>query len=284
MKRQIKQILILVSTTVVTGVLGMATTLANEYRCEDTLVSHDTELSLVGSLKLSANNVDPINQLLDMGVDNDREIYRQKLIPPIKQHNITIAQAENDIQKKPLGWSTLDFSTPPSPAAKIIGYSGDIGGIATPNQLAVKLLNGLDSDGSFQTGFAIDISPYLMARGTGFTLEEYKDSSSGFKRFLANTKISIATSKSDSTARLGFGAEFILLNEGDFRFDSQLLTDFQEITKDLPPFDPADPEYKVYNNSLKPKIKAAKDRALARNNQKQIWTLGVGTSLISTTK
>jgi hypothetical protein len=196
----------------------------------------------------------------------------------------TLADEKNTpTKKKPLGWSALDFSTPPSPAAKIIGYSGEIGSISTPNELAVKLLNGLDSDGKFQTGFAIDIAPYLLARGTNFTLEDYTNPTAGFDRFLANSKISIATGSRDSISRIGLGAEFILLNEGDPRMDQKLLEEFQSIVDTLPPFDPKDPDYTVYKNSINPRILAAKNSAKKRALPKPIWTVGVGTSLISST-
>ena len=196
----------------------------------------------------------------------------------------TLADEKNTpTQKKPLGWSALDFSTPPSPAAKIIGYSGEIGAISTPNELAIKLLNGLDSDGKFQTGVAIDIAPYLLIRGTNFTLEDYTKPTGGFNRFLANSKISIATGSRDSVSRIGLGAEFILLNEGDPRMDLELLKDFQSLVDTLPPFDPKDPDYLTYNSSIKPQILAAKDRAKKRAMAKPIWTVGIGTSLISAT-
>lgn len=196
----------------------------------------------------------------------------------------TLADEKNTLtKKKPLGWSALDFSTPPSPAAKIIGYSGEIGSISTPNELAVKLLNGLDSDGKFQTGFAIDIAPYLLARGTNFTLEDYTNPTAGFDRFLANSKISIATGSRDSISRIGLGAEFILLNEGDPRMDQKLLEEFQSIVDTLPPFDPKDPDYIAYKNSINPRIIAAKNSAKKRALPKPIWTFGVGTSLISST-
>jgi hypothetical protein len=146
--------------------------------------------------------------------------------------NLAIA---DDSGSKPIGWSALDTSTPASPGAKIIGFTNEIGSVGTPNELAVKLLNGLNSDGGFQPTIAIDVAPYLLIRGTDFTLSEYREKTSGFKRFLANTKISIAAnSKFDTGGRLGLGAEFILLNEGDPRLDDILINEFDAILSDQP--------------------------------------------------
>jgi hypothetical protein len=231
--------------------------------------------------------------------------------------NLAIA---DDSGSKPIGWSALDTSTPASPGAKIIGFTGEIGSVGTPNELAVKLLNGLNSDGGFQPTIAIDVAPYLLIRGTDFTLSEYREKTSGFKRFLASTKISIAAnSKSDTGGRLGLGAEFILLNEGDPRLDDILINEFDAILSDQPSptslkrFLPAnvvianpatgqiiatdeqkkDAEkqrdeadkirFKQYDDAKKIDLEKAKTRAVARASQKSLWTVGVGTSLVSNT-
>lgn len=240
---------------------------------------------------------------------------QQEPNPVPKLTTIALSQgalSDTIVGKKPLGWSTLDFSTPSSPGARIIGYKGDIGSVTTPNELAIKLLTGLDSDGngSFQTGFAIDMSPYLIIRGTDFTLADYRDPNHGFQRFLANTKISIATSKSDTTTRIGIGAEFILIDDGDLRFDDKLFERFKTILSNQPapspsrPVPPPNPtpdlqkkydnelqqyeeaeikKFEAYNISIKADITAAKKEARKRAAQKPIWNLGIATSLISPT-
>jgi hypothetical protein len=191
--------------------------------------------------------------------------------------NVALVQ-NSDLMRKPVGFSDLDFSTPSSPGATMINYKGDFGSVSTPNEVAVKLLNGLSSDGKIQPGIAIDISPYLLASGTGFTLADYRKPGAGFQRFLANTKISIATAGSEKEALLGIGAEFILLNEGDPRFDETLFSDLRKILDNQPP---PDADLTTFNNSIKPQIIAAKERAKKRSEQKETWVLGVGTSLVS---
>jgi hypothetical protein len=229
------------------------------------------------SVKVAAN-LAPVETNLNViptAVDNG-----SGQIPAVQtdQPTVAIAQSDKIRDKKPLGWSTLDFSIPRSPAAKIIGYSGDVGAVSSPNELAVKLLNGTDSDGMFQRGFSIDVAPYLLLRGTGFTLGEYRNQNAWLTRFLANTKVSVATSTSDSsTARLGFGVEFVLINEGDPRFDEILMNDFRVILANQPQ------DFDAFDRSIKDQVRAAKDRARKRAAQKSIWTLGIGTSLISST-
>jgi hypothetical protein len=196
-------------------------------------------------------------------------------------NTIAVFQSGNgDLMRKPVGFSDLDFSTPSSPGATMINYKGDFGSVSTPNEIAIKLLNGLSSDGKFQPGIAIDISPYLLASGTGFTLADYRKPNAGFQRFLANTKVSIATAGSEKEALLGIGAEFILLNEGDPRFDETLFNDFREILKDQPP---PDANLIAFNNSIKQRIIVAKEQAKKRSEQKETWTLGIGASLVSST-
>lgn len=298
MKVEMIHTLMLVVMTISTGILSASKTLAieNYNECEKSAFTQDLIIPVSSDLAIDValNLCEPTQERIrKISTENNLNIFiiswhdnklSKESIPIIRKNTNNIAQASNTPpEKKPLGWSTLDFSTPASPAAKVIGYPGDIGAISTPNELAIKLLNGLDSDGKFQTGFAIDIAPYLLARGTGFTLEDYLKPNAGFERFLANSKISIATGGRESTSRLGLGAEFILLNEGDPRLDQELLKDFQKIVDTLQPFDPTDPDYTAYNNSIKPKIILAKNRAKKRALEKPIWTLGIGTSLISTT-
>jgi hypothetical protein len=206
--------------------------------------------------------------------------------------NISFAESIK-AENRPLAWSDVDFSTPRSPAAKIIGEVDQAGSISSPDELAIQLLTGLDSDGKFQPGIAIDFVPYLLIKGTNFTLAEYRND--GFQQFLARTKFSVATSKSDTNARLGSGAEFILIDQGDPRLDTPLLGEINSILDKQPPpikqdlretpenFDKRQKRYfKAYDDSLKPLIEDAKNQARDRLTQQPIWNVGFGSSLVST--
>lgn len=248
---------------------------------------NSSESEMVQSLKISTNS-DLTENFLAQESEDSKTTFKSKVVKVdnnisdkiIPTSTISISQSDNSKRlKKPAGFSELDFSTPSSPGARMIGIKGDLGSVSTPNELAVKLLNGLNSDGNFLPGVAIDFAPYLLASGPGFTLSDYRKS--GFQRFLANTKISIATAPSDQAANLGLGAEFILLNDGDPRLDDELFDDLRMATEvpTPPPLTPA--EVDAFNSSIKDKIIAAKKRAKDRSEQKETWVLGIGTSLVS---
>lgn len=133
------------------------------------------------------------------------------------------------LQKVPAGFSQLILESPTSPAAKLIGSEKNILSVSTSAVLATQLLNGLNSDGDFQTGITFDILPYSLIRGDDLTLEEYRQSS--FQRFLANTKFSVATvAAADKARRAALGIEFILINDSDPRMDMTYQERLNEIS------------------------------------------------------
>ena len=61
--------------------------------------------------------------------------------------------------KRPLsGFSTINFTPPTSPAARVI-ESSSISTVSAPDKFGFQLLNGLDSEGKFGNGLAIDVAP-----------------------------------------------------------------------------------------------------------------------------
>jgi hypothetical protein len=190
-----------------------------------------------------------------------------------------------DPKNKPAGWSSLNFSSPVSPAAKIIGASpdGKITTISTPNDFSTQLLNGVNSDGDFATGISIDTLPYVLIRGTGFSLAEYRDKNSWLTRFLANTKLSIATTKatdSVGTARLGVGVEFVLINDGDLRRNETLFTELEKIVSTAPP---PGSDLVAYNNEIQSRIEDAKTKARREAEQQAMWNLAFSSGWVSPT-
>jgi hypothetical protein len=213
--------------------------------------------------------------------------------------------AEVAATKQPIGWSQRAFATPDSPATKLIGSPTlKVPNISTPGALATNLLNGFNSDGKFVTGISIDTVPYLLFRGPGITLEEYKKNE-GLQQFLSNLSLSIATDKetSSDTARVGIAAQFTILNQGDRRIDpdySKVLNGFAAtITEDIPFVDSLDGltaeqknqkiaiKYKTWQESpceIDPKTKEEKPcfaREINRLEKKPIWTVAVGSSFIT---
>ena len=197
-------------------------------------------------------------------------------------------------QQKPSAFSDLILNKPTSPAAKIIGIGTEtIPTISTPKQFGFEVLNGLDNNGNFNTGITVDILPYVLIRGNDFTLEEYVNDNSGFQRFLANTTLSVATSRADDTARAAIGLEFVLLNEGDPRMDKQYSSDLLGIQQKI--LKKVQEEFKGTNatpDQLKEALKEAKPviikeiktAAERRSAQKAIWTIAAANSWFSPTK
>ena len=138
------------------------------------VVMAETTASLIDSLKIRSNSNLPISQV-------------PAATPPTP---IDIVQPA--LKNKPIGWGEIKFTSPNSPATKLIGTDeGKIQTISTPTELSVKLLNGLNSDGDFAPTLAVDMLPYTLFKGKSSTLADYRKS--GLERFLANTKLSIAT-------------------------------------------------------------------------------------------
>jgi hypothetical protein len=193
-----------------------------------------------------------------------------------------------DPKNKPAGWSSLSFSSPVSPAAKIIGASpdGKITTISTPNDFSTQLLNGVNSDGDFATGISIDTLPYVLIRGNGFSLAEYRDKNSWLTRFLANTKLSIATTKatdSVGTARLGVGVEFVLINDGDLRRNETFFPELEEIVSKVPPPGSDLVALADYNNGIQRSIEDAKTKARREAEQQAMWNLAFSSGWVSPT-
>jgi hypothetical protein len=193
------------------------------------------------------------------------------------------------LQKVPAGFSKLILESPTSPAAKLIGSDKNILSISTSAVLATQLLNGLNSDGDFQTGITFDILPYSLIRGDDLTLEEYRQSS--FQRFLANTKFSVATvAAADKSRRAALGVEFMLINDSDPRMDMTYQERLNEISVEF-----IKPEAKIclpgkcltpaqrlaLIQQIAPSVKEAQKEAKQRLEKKTVWTLGLGQSWVS---
>jgi hypothetical protein len=211
---------------------------------------------------------------------------------PIDKVNTAIALDQSKPSKLPIvpaGFSKLILESPTSPAAKLIGSDKTILSVSTSAVLATQLLNGLNSDGDFQTGVAFDILPYSLIRGNDLTLEEYRKS--GFQRFLANTKFSVATVvASDKARRAALGVEFMLINDSDPRIDMEYQKELNEISekfitpvaKICLPGKCLEPEERLaLLQKIAPSVQEAQKEAKQRLEKKTVWTLGLGQSWVT---
>lgn len=123
----------------------------------------------------------------------------------------------------------VDLAVPDSPAFKVLGVSPQkIDRPGTPRQLAASLINGIDSNGNFQSGVAIDASLLRFAAKT--TLQQY--TSNYRTRFVDRTNFSFATAKgaseTDKSLKMAVGLKLTPWDEADPRLDGWLTSCLQK--------------------------------------------------------
>lgn len=135
----------------------------------------------------------------------------------------------------PANDAELDLSIPESPAFAVLGLSPEsVVRPATPRQLAASLLNGIDANGNFQTGMALDTVPFLIIKGDGLTIQEYRKNPDSFSwtRFASRSQLSFATTKGtnadDPAVRAAIGVSLVPFDLGDPRQHRDLDACFTE--------------------------------------------------------
>ena len=154
-----------------------------------------------------------------------------KLFPAIVMAawaSFATAQPTQAISEFTLGEATLDLAVPESPAFSALGLTPQqVTRPTSGRELAASFLSGIDRNGSFQTGLAIDTAPYMLLAGSRITLDHYRNPGQYLRRFLARWQLSFATSKGggsgDPSAKIALGMRFTLFDLGDPRTDEELL-------------------------------------------------------------
>lgn len=139
---------------------------------------------------------------------------------------------------QPLSAAAVDLTVPSAPAFSVLGVNPqNVMRPSTPRELATSFLSGVDANGNFQSGLALEMAPYMLFAGENVTLEKYR--SNYLVRFLTNTGLSFATTKgsddSDKSVRVAFGLRAILWQAegGDARRSSFLDEAFKKL--EFPP-------------------------------------------------
>lgn len=175
--------------------------------------------------------------------------------------------------------TTLDLSVPDSPALTVLGLTTQsITQPATPRALATSLLNGVDQNGNFETGVAVDTAPYLLFHGQSVTLDDYRHNQ--VIRWLSRTQFSFATSKgssdSDKSARLASGLTFTIFDKGDPRLNERFLKDLtakaQSILDSSPPLPPNASDEDVMNRkkNIEDQVEAA-TKSVRKDYERTNW-------------
>ena len=125
----------------------------------------------------------------------------------------------------------INLSVPESPAFVALGVTPEnVIRPGTGKELALGLLNGVDGNGNFQAGIAIEAAPYLLAKGNSLEIKEYR--TDFVKRTLSRMQVSFATasgqSDTDDAEKISIGLRWTLWDQGDKRLDDKLITCYNE--------------------------------------------------------
>lgn len=209
------------------------------------------------------------------------------------------------LQTRSIDVANLDLATPESPAFTVLGLTPQtITRPASPKELASSLINGLDKNGNFQSGLAIDTSPFLLFNGQNVTLDSYNKDR--LTRLLTRTQFSLAavkgSSEEDPTTKLSLGLNFTLLDNGDPRIyrpgeEGDVLTCFNErIIFNMPPVSPVPREtfyergaaavedyMRINGDSIKAIAEECREAGRKKHWNKTSWNLAFAPSWISKT-
>jgi len=211
-------------------------------------------------------------------------------------------------------FSAVDMSVPESPAFTVLGVTPEtVIRPTSPRAFATSLLNGVDVNGNFQSGLAMDFVPYLLVAGDDLTLRKYQ--TSPVVRLLSRSQFSFGTTKGatedDKSLRLALGLHVALWDRGDPRLDETLMECLSTFRLPPPPTQlecelPDNPtaedreafrrcqegmeaarqqratqvqEATEFNNSVSTRCR---DEAQKRNWNRSSWIIGAAPSWIST--
>ena len=140
----------------------------------------------------------------------------------LAQNSEKLAEAA-DNETNP-GFSAASVTLPESLAFSALNVdSNAVVRPKSPQVLATTLLNGIDAEGNFQTGFAVDLVPYILfgaeERPTGITMNPTQfEQSVGFRRRLLWSKARKKMMNRQGSALERSGQVF---DKGDPRLDSK---------------------------------------------------------------
>jgi hypothetical protein len=194
--------------------------------------------------------------------------------------------------------TNVDLSVPESPAFAVLGLTPNtVLRPGSPRAFASSLLNGLDQNGNFQSGIAIDTTPFMLFNGENITIRDYNEQY--LTRLLSRTQFSFATAKGgssdDTSTRLALGLNLTLWDKGDPRVfhpergDDDVLQCFANSLQLPPPIPPGTSQaiidqINAANKAANDKVAdACRDRARKANWNRSSWVIAYAPSWISKT-
>ncbi len=227
--------------------------------------------------------------ILDVGsgsIVSSKELVPTEGLSPIASGPMTTG----GLGDRSISMASFTLDVPDSPAFAVLGISPEnVVRPSNPQELVTSVLNGVDRNGNFQTGLALDTAPYLLFFGKDVTLASYQQSY--ITRLLTRTQLSFATSKGteqeDPSTRLALGLHLTLLDRGDPRFDVDLQQTYDSIDAEIrrirgpiPPGADMQLEADRREEAMRPLFKAAFAEARRRNWNRTNWSLGAAPSWI----
>jgi len=165
----------------------------------------------------------------------------------------------------------LDYNVPESPAFAVLDANPTtVLRANSPQEIVTQLASNFLSGNNANPGLAIDFNPYFTFGGRLKNINEYRNS--GWKRFLANLQVSIATINSTDfpdDALFSGGLRATLFDSKDILFDKGLGSDIDQAltpeSSDTPgPLNDNDQGTIVENNALKEAYINAKKRYIEK--------------------
>lgn len=204
------------------------------------------------------------------------------------------ADAANQSLLKDQQEFVLDFSIPESPGFAILGLSPQtVDHPRTLRELALSLKNGIDENGTYKAGLAIDFAPlqlwaddslaaYLGTTEMAKVPETYSFNS--WSQVLTGTNVSVATtqgtSDDDRSFKLGFGLHVPLIDHSDGRNDYALIRCYGDVFADVWAQNPTPGNLdKIDLNVPKEKAKRCFDTRASLRWNASVWTVSAGYSL-----
>lgn len=202
------------------------------------------------------------------------------------------------IAAEDLGKVIDGLGVPASPAFTALGVTPEkIIRPGNARDLALAILQGVDENGNFQNGLAIDSAWYLPLLGTKETKRDYIENPEGFNstRFLSRMNISIGASKgssdNDKSTRVSVGIRQVIFDYGDPRLDTELTQCIDQahtlvFENQLPPDVVNDPIKLAVANAEREKkaeaiIKPCREASVKKNFGKPAMDIGVSPVWIS---
>jgi len=215
----------------------------------------------------------------------------------------TLAWAEAKVNNESAQAQSIDLSVPESPAFTALGLSPQsVTRPASTQELAATVLNGVDKNGNFQSGLALDVAPYQLLFGDTVSLKQYQQGadSPSLTRILWRSQTSAATAKgtndADKSVRLALGIRVTPWDRGDPRLDGELEACLRKVARSivqtplLPESEGKDEaersEFRRRINEAQQKLRTesqtCRDEAQKRLWNNSSWALGAAPSWIST--